>query len=90
MILEEQYYAAALICTKSFEYDNKHNPFKVFNRQGTPGICTNENNIVKETYTIHFEVDQSIQKVQITINTYKYSKEGYPVKVNGEAEYVYL
>ena len=50
---------------------------------------TSPNNITKETYTLHFDVDQFTQKVQVTNNTYEYNDKGYPVKVNGEVEYVY-
>jgi hypothetical protein len=78
-----------LSTTTEYEYDNMDNPFQSFRRLITPGIYTNPNNIIKKTFTIHFEVDQSIQKVQITINTYEYDDKGYPVKVNGVTEYVY-
>src|SRR5690606_13450799 len=80
---------AELTTTTDYEYDNKHNPYQSFNRLMTPGIYTNPNNITKETYTIHFEVDPSIEKVQITERTYEYNANGYPIKVNGETEYLY-
>jgi hypothetical protein len=80
---------AELLTTTEYVFDNMHNPFQAFNRIMTPGKYTNSNNIIKETYTIHFEVDQFTQKVQITNNTYEYNEKGYPVKVNGEAEYAY-
>lgn len=81
---------AELSTTTEYEYDNMHNPFQLFRRLITPGIYTNPNNITKETYTLNFDVDPSIEKVQITENTYKYNLKGYPVKINGETEYVYL
>ncbi len=59
------------------------NPFQSFRGIMIPGKYTNPNNIVKETYTIHFEVDQSVQKVTIRTNSYRYNKDGYPEKVNG-------
>ena len=65
------------------------NPYQSFKRLITPSIYTNQNNIVKEIYTIHYEVDASIEKVQITENSYEYNDKGYPVKVNGVKEYVY-
>lgn len=77
-----------LSTTTEYEYDNMHNPYQSFKRLITPGIYTNQNNIVKETYTLHFEVDESIDKVQITENSYEYNDMGYPKKKN-EAEYVY-
>jgi hypothetical protein len=66
-----------------------HNPFQAFKRLLAPGKFTSPNNITKETYTIHFDVDQWTQKVQITSNSYEYNHNGYPTKVNGEADYVY-
>lgn len=80
---------AELSTTTEYEYDNMHNPFLAFRRLMSPGKYTNPNNITRETYTIHFEVDEFIEKVQITNNTYEYNKSGYPTKVNGKIEYVY-
>lgn len=80
---------AELRTTTEYEYDNMHNPYQSFKRLMTPGVYTNPNNIIKETYTINFEVDPSIEKVQITENIYEYNDRGYPVKVNGIIEYVY-
>jgi len=78
-----------LSTTTEYEFDNMHNPFIAFKRLIAPGINTNPNNITKETYTIHFEVDRWTQQVSVTNNSYEYDHRGYPVKVNGEAEYVY-
>ena len=91
---ESKYYVPStgigeLWTTTEYEYDNMHNPFQAFKRLMSPSKFTNPNNITKETYTIYFEVDQWTQKVQITNNTYEYNDNGYPIKVNGEAEYVY-
>ena len=54
-----------------------------------PGLYSNTNNIIKETYTLHFEVDDDIEAVQITENSYEYNEEGYPIRKNGNTEYVY-
>ena len=94
LIKESKYYVpstgiAELWTTTEYEYDNMQNPFQSFKRLMTPSKFTNQNNITKETYTIHFEVDQWTQKVQRTNNSYEYNDKGYPIKVNGEAEYVY-
>jgi hypothetical protein len=78
-----------LSTTTEYEYDNMHNPYQSFKRLTDPGVFTNRNNITKETYTLNFEVDPSIEKVQITKNSYEYNDKGYPIKVNGETEYVY-
>jgi len=75
--------------TTEYEYDIMHNPFQAFKRLISPSKYINPNNITKETYTIHFDVDQWTQKVQITTNSYEYDDNGYPIKVNGVAEYVY-
>jgi hypothetical protein len=94
LIKESKYYVpstgiAELWTTTEYEYDNLNNPFQAFSRLMTPGKFTNPNNIIKETYTYHFEVDPETQDVQITNTTYEYNSNGYPVKVNGEADYQY-
>lgn len=78
-----------LSTTTDYEYDNMHNPYYSFRRLITPGIYTNPNNITKETYTLNFDVDPSIEKIQVTEYKYVYNANGYPKKVNGETEYVY-
>jgi hypothetical protein len=78
-----------LTTTTVYEYDSMHNPYQSFKRLVTPGIYTNPNNITKETYTLNFEVDPSIEKVQITEYEYDYNANGYPIKVDGETKYVY-
>jgi len=75
--------------TTEYEYDNMKNPYQSFKRLMTPGKYTNPNNIIKETYTIHFEVDSWTQKVKITETSFEYNNKGYPVRVNGDVEYVY-
>lgn len=80
---------AELSTTTDYEYDNMHNPFQAFRRLTTPGVNTNPNNITKETYTLNFEVDPSIEKVQTTEYSYEYNDKGYPTKVNGLTEYIY-
>jgi hypothetical protein len=94
LIKESKYQAASagipeLLTTTEYEYDSMHNPYKAFKRLMSPGKFTNPNNIIRETYTIHFEVDQWSQKVQVFNNTYEYNDKGYPVRVNGDAEYIY-
>jgi hypothetical protein len=94
LTLEERYRytpegIAELQTTTEYEYDNMRNPYLAFKRLITPGKYTNQNNIVKETYTLHFEVDASIEKVQIREHSYEYNDDGYPVMVDGVTEYVY-
>jgi YD repeat-containing protein len=80
---------AELQTTTEYEFDNKHNPYRTFSSLMVPGLHTNINNIIKKTYTIHFEVDSSIEKVQVTENVYEYNEAGYPVLKNGNVEYRY-
>jgi YD repeat-containing protein len=75
--------------TTVYEFDNKLNPYKAFNSLMIPGQYTNANNIIKETYTIHFEVDHFIEKLQITENSYKYNTQGFPISKNDSEKYVY-
>lgn len=77
------------LTTTEYEYDNKKNPFRAFRRLLTPGICTNKNNITRETYTIHFDPGVSVQRVSVIETEYEYNRQGYPVRVNGETEYIY-
>jgi hypothetical protein len=78
-----------LTTTTEYEFDNMKNPYQAFKRLTTPGKYTNPNNIIKEIYTIHFEVDPWTQKIQVTDYSYEYNDMGYPIMVNDEVEYVY-
>jgi hypothetical protein len=80
---------AELWTTNEYEYDNMHNPFRAFQRLMSPGKYTNPNNITKETYTLYFEVDQWTEKVSVINTVYEYNSDGYPIRVNGEADYQY-
>ena len=80
---------AELQTTTAYEFDDKINPFKVFSDLMIPGRYTNSNNIVKETYTRHFEVDQSIENPQITENSYQYNSLGIPISKNDSEIYIY-
>jgi hypothetical protein len=76
--------------TYEYEYDDKSNPFKVFRRlvlPGLNGIYTNENNIIKETYTIIGEYSSLTSR--ITEIHYEYNERGYPVKKGQSIEYEY-
>jgi hypothetical protein len=83
------YGVTELTATTEYEYDDMHNPFQAFKRLTTPGVYTNPNNILKQTYTLNFDVDPYTEKVQVTTNKYEYNSEGYPSKVNGTVEYQY-
>ena len=77
-----------LSTTTEYEFDDKKNPYLQFKMQ-IPGIYTNQNNIIKETYQLWFEVDAFIDKIQITETTYEYNNSGYPIKKNGTIDFVY-
>jgi YD repeat-containing protein len=78
-----------LFTTTQYEFDSKLNPYKGINKSMLPGINTNPNNIVKETYTIHVSSDLGSDNVQTTATTYTYNTAGYPVSKNGNTSYVY-
>ena len=75
--------------TEEYEFDKKNNPFKVFKRLLLPGKYTNENNIIKKTVTLYFDVP-GVDKVQVTESTYEYNNEGYPIKKDNIIQYEYL
>lgn len=78
-----------LSTTTQYEFDNNQNPLRSFYRLMTPGINTNRNNIVKETFTIHFKADQGPDKVQTTVTSYTYDSRGYPISKNDTIKYLY-
>jgi len=81
--------AAEMCTTTRYEFDSQQNPFKSFNKLMIPGIYTNQNNIIKETCTVHLIATQGNDKVQVTENTYAYNVNGYPISKNGNEEYIY-
>jgi hypothetical protein len=81
--------AAELSTTTQYEFDNQQNPYESFIGLMTPGINTNHNNIIKETYTIHLSANLGPEKVQVTENSYAYNAKGYPISKNKNVEYVY-
>jgi hypothetical protein len=81
--------AAELSTLVKYTYDSQSNPYKAYNKIQIPGINTNTNNILKETYTIHLSTDQGSDKIQVTENSYKYNAMGYPISQNDKITYVY-
>lgn len=75
--------------TTVYEFDSNLNPYKAFSSLLIPGRNTNTNNITKETYTIHFDVDQFTNNVQITENYYQYNSQRFPVTKNDSETYIY-
>jgi hypothetical protein len=80
---------AELSTTTTYSFDSQLNPYKPTSRLLVPGINTNLNNIIKETYTIHLPSGQGPDKVQIYETSYVYNGMGYPVSKNNNVTYVY-
>jgi hypothetical protein len=73
----------------TFEYDSFHNPYKIFEQGGNPGIHTNTNNIIK-TITVHYDPSPGIPAYSETTTSYEYNPEtGFPVRVIDGEEYIY-
>ena len=80
-----------LIRETSFKFDNKKNPFKIFNKLGNPGLYTNSNNII-ETNLIRHEEIPGFEKYSTSTTSYEYNRNDYPIKViteNSGYEYRY-
>ena len=80
-----------LISKTTFKYDNKNNPFIIFNELGNPGLYTNQNNTI-ETNTIRHEESPGFDKNSIDRITYEYNANNNPTKVtteNSKYEYTY-
>lgn len=80
---------AELSTSTRYEFDNYKNPFRSLSTLMIPGINTNINNIIKETYTIHYKSGEGTDIVETTLNTYTYNSKGYPVRKNGTIAYFY-
>lgn len=79
------YSGIELIGTIIYEFDNKNNPYRVFASEGNPGINSNKNNIIKETFISYAGTAES-QSTKHYI--YEYNRLDYPVKIN-ELDCVY-
>jgi hypothetical protein len=78
-----------LITTTTYSFDNQLNPYNSTSRIMIPGVNTNINNIIKETYTLHLPSGQGPDKVQVTEAIFVYNGMGYPVSKNNNITYVY-
>lgn len=81
---------AELSTTSKYEFDDQENPYKSFNKLMLPGINTNRNNIIKETYTIRSSADAKFENIQVIETTWEYNAFGYPVKKNANIEFSYI
>jgi len=80
---------AELITITEYNFDTEQNPYKLVSKLMIPGINTNQNNIIKETYTIHLTANEGSDNVKVTENKYEYNKAGYPISKNGNITYIY-
>jgi len=65
-----------LISRNEYVFDDKVNPYRIFEDEGIPGVYTNRNNIVKNTFTGY---DSNIYTTEYS---YEYNDSGLPVKMN--------
>ena len=80
-----------LISENSYKYDNRKNPFIIFEVLGIPGLYTNTNNRIETNSIFHGDVP-GIDKYSTSVTTYEYNQNNYPVKVireNDEYGYTY-
>jgi hypothetical protein len=80
---------AEMITITEYSFDTEQNPYKLFSKLMIPGINTNQNNIIKETYTIHLTAGEGSDNVKVTKNTYEYNASEYPISKNGNITYIY-
>jgi hypothetical protein len=78
-----------LVTSSQYNFDNQSNPYKQISKLKIPGIDTNANNIIKETYTIHLAQGQGTDTGQVTETSYEYNSLGYPKSKNGNTTFVY-
>ncbi|MFY9150768.1 MAG: hypothetical protein WAO52_02045 [Prolixibacteraceae bacterium] len=92
LILRNQFYLVngkeVLSSSTTYEFDDKKNPFKAFQRLLIPGRYTNENNIVKETLTLAEPVP-GVDQIQVTESVYEYNDLDYPVLKDNMIRYEY-
>ena len=72
-----------------YGFDDKNNPYIVFQRLLEPGVYSNRNNIIKEVCTLYTGIP-SEDEIQETNYTYEYNSDGYPIKRDNEITLEYL
>ena len=82
IIRDEYYFKEAenvfiLTQTQDFKFDDKVNPYRVFEKEGIPGRFTNPNNIVKITYTDYYSGQKNVYTTEFL---YAYDDSGLPVE----------
>jgi hypothetical protein len=97
-VIEEDYYTYLFITSGTgpkhmsksiFEYDSFHNPYRVFEKSGNPGIYSNPNNIIK-IKTFNYDPSPGIPAVNESTISYEYNyRTGYPTRVINGEEFIY-
>ncbi len=78
-----------MIVKIEYQFDDKNNPYKAFQRLLLPGVNTNTNNILKKVQTLYFDAPLA-EKIQETTYTYEYNSDGYPIRKNEKFTFEYL
>jgi hypothetical protein len=68
-----------LMYTNEYMFDDKVNPYLIFENEGIPGVYTNRNNIIKNTYINNYSGEGYSYT---TDYSYEYNASGLPVKLN--------
>ena len=97
-VIEENYYSYLFIPAgtgpkhlykSTYQYDSFFNPYKIFERSGSPGINTNRNNIIK-SQTINYDPAPGLPAISELEISYEYNFDTrYPIKVINGQEFIY-
>lgn len=97
-VIEEDYYTYLFVTNApvpkhmskiTFEYDSFHNPYRIFEKSGNPGINSNRNNIIKRK-TINYDPEPGLPAISESITLYEYNyTTGYPTRVINGEEFIY-
>lgn len=81
------------ISETTYNYDNKRNPLKIFEGEGSPGLFTNTNNIIQSNETIFYETisDESTMTNRFVsmVTTYDYNENDFPIRVIQSSQFDY-
>ena len=79
-----------LIQKTIFKFDNNYNPYKAMNNLMVPGKYTNHNNVIKETTSNYYLIDNMEDDINTIELSYEYNKYDYPIAVKGKKNrYIY-
>ena len=78
-----------LISKGTYEFDSYLNPYKIFEKSGSPGFYKNLNNIIK-IVSINYELVPGRADTSTSQISYEYNEESkYPTRVINGEEYIY-